>query len=104
MMIYDCRVRHAGNMLHEIPKNGVTAPEVMILRHIHGPDAVVSLQPRRNDRRPHLEEIDRLRREYGAKAFSSVFGDGYIEKLPQKLAGVEVTEEQEEAAEEEDAA
>lgn len=101
MQIYDCQVRHAGNMLHTIPKYNVTAPEVLILRNIHGEDAVVDIKPRKNDRRPHLAEIERLKAEYGIKAFSEVFGTGYIEKLPQKLAGVEEEAEvdEEEAAE-----
>lgn len=93
MQLYDCTVRHAGNLLHEIPRYGVTAPEIMILRTIHGGDAVVKIQPRKNDRRAHSVEIARLKAEYG-KHYSTTFGDGYIEKLPQKLDSIDVSEEE----------
>lgn len=43
MKLYDCRVRHNGNLLHEIPKSRITAREVQLLKHIHGADAIVAL-------------------------------------------------------------
>lgn len=103
MQIYDCQVRHAGNMLHTIPKKDVTDPEIMILKHLHGGDAVVDIKPRKNDRRAHREEIDRLKRIYGLKAFHAVFGEGYIEKLPQKLFIKESDTEEPEETETEEA-
>lgn len=98
MQLYDCEVRLGGSLMHTVTKNEVTAPEIMCLRAIHGGDAVVNIRPRRNDRRSHRAEVDRLRAKY-PKAFAEVFGTTHIERLPQKLDGVGVTEEVEEVEE-----
>lgn len=41
--LYDCKVRLQGSVLNEVPKSGVTAPEIDILRALHGGDAVVGI-------------------------------------------------------------
>jgi len=41
--LYDCKVRLQGSVLNEVPKSGVTAPEIELLRALHGADAVVSI-------------------------------------------------------------
>lgn len=60
---YSCKVRLQGNVLNEVPKTDVTAPEIEILRALHGSDAVVNIveagEAKRSDRdeRARLVEI-----------------------------------------------
>lgn len=42
--VYDCEVRHGGNLLHSIPRQAATQREIKLLRHIHGDDAVVGVK------------------------------------------------------------
>ncbi len=68
MLMYDCTVRLNGDTSSEVFKQGVTAPEIIVLRHIHGADAVVRIIPKTQQRASHSEERDRLIRLYeGAK-------------------------------------
>ncbi len=68
MRMYDCTVRLNGDTSSEVLKLGVTAPEIIVLRHIHGADAVVRIIPKTQHRASHSEERDRLVRLYeGAK-------------------------------------
>lgn len=60
MRLYDCKVMLSGSRDNEVRKEGVTAAEIMILRVLHGPDAVVDIQPKEMDKRPHGEERRRL--------------------------------------------
>lgn len=80
---------------HELPKEGLTAAEIMILRSIHGADGVTNLVSTVMDRRAHREELDRLVDVYGAAAVHRVFGP--MPQLPVKLA-----DEGDEGGEEED--
>jgi hypothetical protein len=87
MQTYDCVVRIAGNVSHEVDKHGVTAPEVLILAHIHGTDGVRSVQPRAMKNHRHPEERARLEGLYGEKVVMAVFGSALMGgKLPLKLA------------------
>lgn len=36
-------LRHGGNIFHEVPLNGITEREILLLRKLHGEDAVVGL-------------------------------------------------------------
>jgi len=74
MQTYDCKVRLGGELKNEVEKLECTAAEIMVLRHIHGSDAVVGLKKRRMDKRPHLAERERLDSIYGRKATSAVLG------------------------------
>ena len=40
MNLYNCVVRVSGSLHNEVPRFGVTAPEVLMLQHLHGEDAV----------------------------------------------------------------
>ena len=62
--MYDCTVRLNGDTSSEVSKLGVTAPEIIVLRHIHGADAVVRIEPKTQHRASHSEERDRLTRIY----------------------------------------
>lgn len=65
MQLYNCHVRLGNTITSEVPKYEVTAAEILIFRAIHGNDAVVRVQPIRQDRRAHAAERDRLEHEYG---------------------------------------
>lgn len=65
MQLYDCHVRLGQTTSSEVPKFGVTAPEIIVFRKIHGDDSVVRIQPRKMDKRAHAAERVRLETEYG---------------------------------------
>lgn len=96
MMRYDCTVNLGGSVLNQVSKLGVSAAEVIILRTLHGGDAVNRLVPIRNDKTPHAQERDRLDRLYGpalgkltpAQSVTSLFGPAHT-KLPVKIDDVE---------------
>lgn len=90
MQIANCFVRLSGDINNEVFKGGVTPPEVVMLRAIHGTDAVIKIQPKHQDRRPHAEEIDRLKREYGDRRFAEVFPGSYV-NLPVNFSDIGVT-------------
>lgn len=81
MQVANCNLRLNGDINNEIFKPAVTVAEIVILRAIHGADAVVNIQPLRNDKREHAKELNRLKDEYGDKVFSAVFPGSYP-KLP----------------------
>lgn len=89
MQTYDCTVRLAGNVLNEVRKEGVSAPELIMYRAIHGDDGVVDIEKRKSDKRDHAEERARLIRIFGAKMVVKVFGDTYGAELPVKVEDVD---------------
>ena len=66
MHLYACKVRLHGSVMNEVPKEDVTACEVMILRLIHGDDAIVALRCTGDVARSDEEERARLSDAYGA--------------------------------------
>ena len=86
MKTYDCHVRLGGKVTNEVQRLGVTAPEIIALRSIHGEDAVVRLKSLAvaDDRRSHVAERDRLSRLYGDKVIEDLFGPNH-QKLPIEL-------------------
>lgn len=44
MKAYNCSVRPAGQISLEVPKYGLSAKEVLLLRHVHGRDAVIKIE------------------------------------------------------------
>lgn len=95
MQLYDATVRLSGNPMQEVPKTGLTAPEVLLLQRIHGgADAVVKIQKRKMDKRSHLAERQRLGQKYGDHKVFDMFGPEHT-KLPTKLEGVEFVESNE---------
>lgn len=88
MQLYDCKVRLNGNMLSESVKKDVTAPEIIILRALHGHDeGVIDIRPTVMDKRPHADERERLEQVYGPKVVFETFGLPHL-KLPIKLDDV----------------
>lgn len=64
MRMYDCTVRLNGDTSSEVFKQGVTAPEIVVLRHIHGSDAVVRIIPKNRATASHAAERERLMHLY----------------------------------------
>jgi hypothetical protein len=71
MKLYACKVRLHGSVMNEVPKEEATAAEVVLLRVIHGHDAVVGLTEVGEVEREDREERSRLRALYT----STVEGD-----------------------------
>lgn len=44
MKYYNCKVRLKGNVAHEVSKFSLSAPEVIILKHLHGDDGVLNIE------------------------------------------------------------
>lgn len=44
MQYYDCRLRLAGSTQNEIHKKAITAPELLILRKLHGDESVLDIK------------------------------------------------------------
>ncbi len=93
MNLYNAAIRLQGDTAHEVEKKGLTAAEIMVLRRIHGLDAVVRIvavppsldAPGRSQR----EERDRLRKLYcdrdlTAGLVNELFGPDHI-PLPATL-------------------
>lgn len=91
MRLYRAEVCLGGNLTNTVIKEGLTAAEIIILRNIHGGDAVRNIEPRTMSRRPYDEEYKRLTDFYGAKTVQSCF-PGAQPELPMELRGVKVTE------------
>lgn len=60
MKFYKCKVRLGGNLHNEVDKIGVSAPEVIVLRVIHGADSVVNIKEIAEKQVKHPEERARL--------------------------------------------
>jgi len=91
MQLYDATVRLQANPMHEVPKSGLTAPEVLLLQFVHGEDAVVRVRKGKMDKRSHEDERLRLSTRYGDKRVADMFGPGHT-KLPIKLDNVDFDE------------
>lgn len=71
MRAYSCKVLLAGNLLNQVPKI-LTAPEIQIMRWLHGGDAVIDISLYSEDyaefkgvrRWTQQDERDRLQAEY----------------------------------------
>lgn len=86
MQTYNAMLRLAGDLNNTVPKFGLTAPEIIVLKAIHGEDAVVDIQKSAMDKRPHEDERARLEITYGHKVVTSLFGPPFAGgKLPVKL-------------------
>lgn len=86
MNVFSCKLRLNGSVLNEVPKINVSAPEIIVLRSIHGPDSVVDMKLTGNPNREHLAERDRLSDIYGHDRIVELFGPEHRE-LPLHVAG-----------------
>lgn len=99
MQIVDCFVRLKGDMRMETPRYGVTVPEIVVLRAIHGADAVVKIRPRGMDKRSHADELARLREFYrgfmdgDSNSIVDLTFSGFNPRLPVKLSEIGLSDE-----------
>lgn len=91
MQVCDCLVLIGGDIGNSVMKYGVTAPEVAILRSIHGDDAVRDIVIKSNDKIDHLAERDRLGISYKDEIISGLFGK--FGDLPETLAEARVQDD-----------
>lgn len=73
MELVDCRVNLNGDQLNQVMIKDVTPAEMLVLRHIHGPEdpgVVTPVGAIREDQRPSSEERERLDIKYSRKIFS----------------------------------
>lgn len=95
MQTYSGTIRLSGSLYNEVSKSGMTAAEVILLRKIHGADAVVDLEPTGeinrtdNTERRRLEDIYGMafRRDEKLRSIENVLGVSGI-ALPKALADV----------------
>lgn len=94
MQVCTVSVNLAGNQNSQVIGKVVTVPEIQLLQHIHGKDAVFDIVPVDETNRVPQEEIERLQQTYGPDKFAAVF-TGAFPKLPQTLAeiGMDVEEQ-----------
>lgn len=98
MQLYSANVRLHGSLLHEVYKTDLTASEVIVLRVLHGDDAVADIvHTGQAKNRTDAEERARLTETYGAalagiddvKSMNGVFG--VAAPLPIALPGIDHT-------------
>lgn len=88
-----CEVRIAGSPLHVVPKGGlkwpdvVTPAEVLILRQIHGEDAVINIRPSKEIKVSHAKEFERLAVRYGGAGALAEPGGAQTLNLHQMFPG-----------------
>lgn len=97
-----CMVRLNGDAMNEVPRYGVTAPEIILLRHIHrGNDAVYKVV--KDGEKPVGSVTERLRliRVYPryAELLDKLF-PGMAPQFPRTIAEVEALVEMEQQREE----
>lgn len=77
-------VRIGGSLLHTVRKHGLTPAEIVVLRAVHGNDAVTQLRAERTPlkMKRNDEELERLELRYGGKVVREVCFPGHSPKLP----------------------
>lgn len=71
---------------HTFPRADLTAPEIAVLRHIHGDDCLTDIKPREEIKRTQAEELARLEGKYTAKPLLAVFGPLASARLPTHIS------------------
>lgn len=80
MDYYNGKIRLSGSLLNEVQRERLTAPEVLLLRRIHGEDAVLNLEKVDSQSVNHQAERQRLYLEYPA-AINADAKRHYVEEL-----------------------
>lgn len=75
----NCKVRIGGNLGMVCPKENVTPAEIVVLKAIHGEDAVIEIESTKMDKTGHADELNRLRDEYTVRLDGS--GELLVDKL-----------------------
>lgn len=98
MQLVSLILRLGGSVQHTVPKDDVTPGEILILRHIHGEDAVIDIRPTKLDKNRRQEaEWERLSVLYDRsgsimstpgeehRSIMAVLFPGALRKLPTTL-------------------
>ena len=95
MYRYTAKVRLGGSVTNEVMLKGVSAAEIMILRRLHGGDAIKDLQENKSDKSSHEDEREALKRKYCSSSvnrtklnFEQMFGPEHMD-LPNRLPELE---------------
>jgi hypothetical protein len=92
METYTCKLRLSGALANEVPKIGVTIPEMVLLQSQHGHDAISDVKHAGTVERDEGEERARLLSIYaktgkGRAHFERVLGQEHM-PLPTRVPGV----------------
>ena len=97
MQLYNATVKikspDSVAVTHELPKEDLSAPEILVLKRIHGDEGVVNISPTKMDKRSHKEELDRLMLNYSPKQVFDTFGPVPLSTMPVKLEGFGLADE-----------
>jgi len=93
MELFTCEVNLGGDMKNTVVMNLVTAPELEVLRRVHGHDAVWRIT-RTGDADNSDNDVERetLQLKYGHEMVNGIFGP--YGKLPEKLSELKIPVEQ----------
>lgn len=90
MKLYSCRVNVMGDVVqHTVPKERITEKELMLLRRIHGNEAIHGLRELGESPVDEMEELHRLAMVYGRERVEEAFRlslDDYDQWLALKLS------------------
>lgn len=74
MKLYNCQVRLSGNINHTVPRFACTEHEILVLRNLHGNDAIVNIKQVGDDtERSESSEYRRLATAYGQDKIENLF-------------------------------
>ena len=93
MELFTCEVNLGGDMKNTVVMNLVTAPELEVLRRVHGHDAVWGIT-RTGDADHSDNDVERetLQLKYGHEIVNGIFGP--YGQLPEKLSELKIPVEQ----------
>ena len=93
MDLYSGNVRLKGRLDQVVHKTGLTAAEILVLRTIHGHDAVVDIKNEGSHQRTYADEYERLCINYGDAVCNDVW-PGAQKVLPAKIDDIQVVGEE----------
>ena len=80
--VYDCELKHGNTTStnHTIPKAGITAKEMILLKHMHGPDSLLNVKEAGHKQVDEKEELLNFARRY-ANTSDPLSGKRMVEKV-----------------------
>lgn len=96
MQLYSAKIRLSGSFFNEVQKSELTAAEIVILKRMHGGDAVLDIKKQGNEQRSDTVERARLNDIYalslrtieGVKTLDALLGPTGV-PLPKYVEGVD---------------
>lgn len=74
MKLFSAKVRIMGHVQDEVFKTNVTQAEIVVLKSIHGEDAIGDVKATDETERDEVEERERLEMIYGEAVIGRLFG------------------------------